>query len=72
MEFDGSISGYLSLDCTLRALDIIVLDSCLVIVFIWGFDTWIMMFDYLDYDVAFFFLCFIAIFVWDIDMLIIY
>ena len=61
MAFNWSISGYLSIDCTLR-----VFDACFI-------DMLIMMIDYLDgaFDAAIFFLCFIVIFVWDIDMLII-
>ena len=47
MAFDGSISGYLSLDYTLRALDIIILDACLVIVFIWDINMLIMLIDHL-------------------------
>ena len=61
MTFNWSISGYLSIDCTLR-----VFDACFI-------DMLIMMIDYLDgaFDAVIFFMCFIVIFVWDIDMLII-
>ena len=61
MAFNWSISGYLSIDCTLR-----VFDACFI-------DMLIMMIDYLDgaFDAAIFFMCFIVIVVWDIDMLII-
>ena len=48
MVFDGSISGYLYLDCPLRAFDIIIIDACFVIVFIWDIDMLITMIDYLD------------------------
>ena len=34
---------------TLKALDIIILDVCLVIVFIWGIDMLIILIDYFDY-----------------------
>ena len=61
MAFNWSISRYLSIDCTLR-----VFDACFI-------DMLIMMIDYLDgaFDAVIFFMCFIVIFVWDIDMLII-
>ena len=36
---------YLTIDCTLRALDIIILDACLVIVFVWGIDMLIILID---------------------------
>ena len=36
---------YLIVDCTLRALDIIILDACLVIVFVWGIDMLIILID---------------------------
>ena len=48
MAFDGSISGYLSVDCTLKVLDVFILDACLVIILIWDIDILIMLIDYLD------------------------
>ena len=39
----------LTVDCTLRALDIIILDACLVIVFIWGIDMLIILIDHFAY-----------------------
>ena len=40
---------YLTVDCTLRALDIIILDACLVIVFVWGIDMLIILIDLFTY-----------------------
>ena len=37
----------LTVDYTLRVLDIIILDTCLVIVFVWGIDMLIMLIDHL-------------------------
>ena len=39
----------LTVDYTLRDLDIIILDSCLVIVFVWGIDMLIILIDPFDY-----------------------
>ena len=73
MAFYWLISGYLSVDCTLRAFDIIILGACLVIVFICDIDMLIMMIDHLYWGfwLLRFFLCFIAMSIWDIGMLIV-
>ena len=39
----------LTIDCTLRVLDIIVLDACLVIVFVWGISMLIILIDHFAY-----------------------
>ena len=39
----------LTIDCTLRALDIIILDACLVMVFVCGMDILIILIDPLVY-----------------------
>ena len=40
---------YLTIYHTLRALDIIILDACLIIIFVWGIDMLIILIDHFDY-----------------------
>ena len=39
----------LTVDCTLKVLDIIILDACLVIVFVWGIGMLIILIDHFAY-----------------------